>query len=47
MMRQALGSEEILKYSVKTFQMNQSLSSAGNHREKFNNSAMELDQNGS
>ena len=45
-MRLALGSEELLKYSTRTFQQNNSISSPGN-REKFNNSAIELDQNAS
>ncbi len=45
-MRLALGSEELLKYSTRTFQQNNSISSPGT-REKFNNSAIELDQNAS
>ena len=40
-MRLALGSEELLKYSERTFQLNNSVSSPMN-RDKFNNSAIEL-----
>ena len=48
MMRLALGSEEHLKYSERTFQINNSMSSPGTNNEKFNNSATEFDQlNGS
>ena len=42
-MRLALGSEEHLKYSERTFQMNNSMSSPGANNEKFNNSATEFD----
>ena len=45
MMRLALGSEEHLKYSERTFQINNSMSSPGANNEKFNNSATEFDQN--